>query len=50
MRTRTARRLLGALAVVSALALTATACGSDASDGAGGGPKDIEAALEKGAR
>ncbi|MEV6251590.1 sugar ABC transporter substrate-binding protein, partial [Streptomyces sp. NPDC051742] len=52
MSTHTTRRLLAALAVVSALALTATACGSDASDaGAGGsGPKDIEAALEKGGK
>ncbi|WP_406157156.1 sugar ABC transporter substrate-binding protein [Streptomyces sp. NBC_01005] len=51
MRTHTARRLLGALAVVSALALTATACGSDATDGAAaGGPKDVEAALKKGGK
>ncbi|WP_411111119.1 ABC transporter substrate-binding protein [Streptomyces sp. c-19] len=52
MSTHTTRRLLAALAVVSTLALTATACGSDASDaGAGGsGPKDIAAALEKGGK
>ncbi|WP_406447995.1 extracellular solute-binding protein [Streptomyces sp. NBC_00876] len=50
MRTHT-RRLLGALAVVSALALTATACGSDAADGDGGsGPKDVKSALEKGGK
>ncbi|MFG3532461.1 ABC transporter substrate-binding protein [Streptomyces sp. NPDC047917] len=51
MRTHTTRRLLGALAVVSTLALTATACGSDATDGgAGGDPKDVKAALEKGGK
>ncbi|WP_329624971.1 sugar ABC transporter substrate-binding protein [Streptomyces sp. NBC_01255] len=52
MSTRTTRRLLAALAAVSALALTATACGSDASDGGGaaGGPKDVTAALEKGGK
>ncbi|MEV6423553.1 sugar ABC transporter substrate-binding protein [Streptomyces sp. NPDC051662] len=47
MRTHTTRRLFGALAVVSALALSATACGS--SDG-GSGPKDVKAALEKGGK
>ncbi|MFJ6433383.1 ABC transporter substrate-binding protein [Streptomyces sp. NPDC091416] len=51
MRTHTTRRLLGALAVASALALTATACGSDAEDGGGGsGPKDVKSALEKGGK
>ncbi|MFD3662997.1 ABC transporter substrate-binding protein [Streptomyces sp. NPDC058659] len=52
MRTRTTRRLLAALAAVSALALTTTACGSDASDGGGAdaGPKDVTAALEKGGK
>ncbi|MGW8357732.1 ABC transporter substrate-binding protein [Streptomyces wedmorensis] len=52
MRTHTTRRLLAALAVVSTLTLTATACGSDASDGGGaaGGPKDVNAALEKGGK
>ncbi|MFE5944376.1 ABC transporter substrate-binding protein [Streptomyces sp. NPDC056480] len=51
MRTHITRRLLGALAVVSTLALTATACGSDASDGGGaGGPKDVAAALAKGGK
>ncbi|MER5204194.1 sugar ABC transporter substrate-binding protein [Streptomyces sp. NPDC002825] len=51
MRTHTTRRLLGALTVVSALALTATACGSDAADGGGStGPKDVAAALEKGGK
>ncbi|MFJ2898968.1 ABC transporter substrate-binding protein [Streptomyces sp. NPDC087218] len=50
MRTHTPRRLLGALAVVSTLALTATACGSDATDGGAGGPKDVKAALEKGGK
>ncbi|MDV5143919.1 sugar ABC transporter substrate-binding protein [Streptomyces sp. SBC-4] len=52
MSTRTTRRLLAALAAVSALALTTTACGSDASDGGGaaGGPKDVTAALEKGGK
>ncbi|MFZ3468764.1 ABC transporter substrate-binding protein [Streptomyces sp. 4.24] len=52
MRIRTTRRLFGALAAVSALTLTATACGSDASDGggAGGGPQDVRAALEKGGK
>ncbi|MCL7380493.1 ABC transporter substrate-binding protein [Streptomyces sp. 35G-GA-8] len=46
MRTHTTRRLFGALAVVSALALSATACGSSE----GGGPKDVKAALEKGGK
>lgn len=51
MRTQITRRLLGTLAVVSTLALTATACGSDATDGGGGsGPKDVAAALEKGGK
>ncbi|MFF5790320.1 ABC transporter substrate-binding protein [Streptomyces sp. NPDC012693] len=52
MRTHTTRRLLGALAVLATLSLTATACGSDASDtGSGGGaPKDVNAALEKGGK
>ncbi|MFE7620433.1 ABC transporter substrate-binding protein [Streptomyces sp. NPDC057496] len=52
MRTHTTRRLLGALAVVSALALTATACGSDTTDGGAGGgsPEDVAAALEKGGK
>ncbi|MEU2242586.1 sugar ABC transporter substrate-binding protein [Streptomyces sp. NPDC018338] len=52
MRIRPARRLLGALAAVSALALTATACGSDASDAGAGksGPEDVAAALEKGGK
>ncbi|MGW6420169.1 ABC transporter substrate-binding protein [Streptomyces sp. NPDC055055] len=52
MRTHPSRRLLGALAVVSTLALTATACGSRASDGsaADSGPKDYRAALEKGGK
>ncbi|MFI6962742.1 ABC transporter substrate-binding protein [Streptomyces sp. NPDC050255] len=51
MRTHTTRRLLGALAVASALALTATACGSDAEDGGGGtAPKDVKSALEKGGK
>ncbi|MFF3843142.1 ABC transporter substrate-binding protein [Streptomyces sp. NPDC001930] len=51
MRTHITRRLLGALAVVSTLALTATACGSGASDGGGdSGPKDVAAALAKGGK
>ncbi|MEU2509334.1 sugar ABC transporter substrate-binding protein [Streptomyces sp. NPDC007863] len=52
MRTHTSRRLLGALAVLATLSLTATACGSDDSDtGTGGGtPKDVTAALEKGGK
>ncbi|MGW8764111.1 ABC transporter substrate-binding protein [Streptomyces sp. NPDC055815] len=52
MRTHTTRRLLGALSVIATLTLTATACGSDGSDtGAGdSGPKDINAALEKGGK
>ncbi|MCX5229497.1 ABC transporter substrate-binding protein [Streptomyces sp. NBC_00233] len=51
MRTHITRRLLGALAVVSTLALTATACGSDTSDGGGdSGPKDVAAALAKGGK
>ncbi|MET7755211.1 sugar ABC transporter substrate-binding protein [Streptomyces sp. NPDC005389] len=51
MRTHITRRLLGALAVVSTLALTATACGSDATDGGGdSGPKDVAAALAKGGK
>lgn len=52
MRTHTARRLLGALAVLTTLTLTATACGSDDpdSDGGSGSPKDVEAALEKGGK
>ncbi|MEU7072696.1 sugar ABC transporter substrate-binding protein [Streptomyces narbonensis] len=51
MRTHTSRRLLGALAVLATLSLTATACGSDDSDsGTGGAPKDVTAALEKGGK
>ncbi|MFI1658210.1 ABC transporter substrate-binding protein [Streptomyces sp. NPDC020472] len=52
MRIHTTRRLLGAIAAVATLTLTATACGSDASDtGAGdSGPKDVNAALEKGGK
>ncbi|MER5307733.1 sugar ABC transporter substrate-binding protein [Streptomyces sp. NPDC002773] len=52
MRTHTTRRLLGALAVLATLSLTATACGSDSEDaGAGSGaPKDINAALQKGGK
>ncbi|WP_069885621.1 ABC transporter substrate-binding protein [Streptomyces luteocolor] len=50
MRTHTPRRLLGALAVASALALTATACGSGESDGGDSGSKDVKAALEKGGK
>lgn len=51
MRTHLTRRLFGTLAVVSTLALTATACGS--SDGGaadGSGPKDVKAALAKGGK
>ncbi|MEU0401943.1 sugar ABC transporter substrate-binding protein [Streptomyces sp. NPDC006197] len=52
MRIHTTRRLLGAIAAVATLTLTATACGSDASDTGGGdsGPKDVNAALEKGGK
>ncbi|MFJ4674209.1 ABC transporter substrate-binding protein [Kitasatospora purpeofusca] len=54
MRTRTpvTRRLLGAVAVVSALALGATACGSGGTDdgSTSAGPKDLAAALEKGGK
>ncbi|HEY9371617.1 sugar ABC transporter substrate-binding protein [Streptomyces sp.] len=51
MRTHFTRRLLGALAVVSTLALTATACGaSDGDADAGSGPKDVKAALAKGGK
>ncbi|MEU3691297.1 ABC transporter substrate-binding protein [Streptomyces narbonensis] len=52
MRNHTTRRVLGALAVVSTLALAATACGSDASDSGSGatGPKEVSAALEKGGK
>ena len=52
MRMHTTRRLLGAIAVAATLTLTATACGPDASDtGAGdSGPKDVNAALEKGGK
>ncbi|MFB7939865.1 ABC transporter substrate-binding protein, partial [Streptomyces sp. NPDC056049] len=51
MRTHSSRRLLSALAVLATLSLTATACGSDDSDtGAGGAPKDVAAALEKGGK
>ena len=52
MSTHSTRRLIGALAVLATLTLTATACGSDASDtGAGdSGPKDVTAALEKGGK
>lgn len=52
MRTPVTRRLLGAVAVVSALALGATACGSGGTDDASGsaGPKDVAAALEKGGK
>ncbi|MGW6603177.1 ABC transporter substrate-binding protein [Streptomyces sp. NPDC055036] len=46
MRTHSTRGLFGALAVVSTLALSATACGSSE----GGGPKDVKAALEKGGK
>ncbi|MET9674550.1 extracellular solute-binding protein, partial [Streptomyces sp. NPDC006482] len=53
MRTHSStRRLLGALAVASTLALTATACGSDAPDAGTGesSPKDVQAALDKGGK
>ncbi|MFB7026267.1 MULTISPECIES: ABC transporter substrate-binding protein [unclassified Streptomyces] len=51
MRTHTTRRLLGALAVLATLTLTATACGSDDPDtGSGGAPKDVDAALRKGGK
>ncbi|WP_455362504.1 ABC transporter substrate-binding protein [Streptomyces sp. SYSU K21746] len=51
MRTHLTRRLLGALAVVSTLALTATACGSsDGSTEGAGSPKDVKAALAKGGK
>ncbi|MFE1949275.1 ABC transporter substrate-binding protein [Streptomyces sp. NPDC059524] len=50
MRIRTPRRLLGALAVASALALTATACGSSGGEAGDTGPKDVAAALEKGGK
>ncbi len=51
MTTHISRRLLGALAVVSALALTATACGSDSSsDGGAGSPQDVKSALDKGGK
>ncbi|MFH8581169.1 extracellular solute-binding protein [Streptomyces zaomyceticus] len=52
MRTHTTRRLLGALAVLATLTLTATACGSDAPDvsSGDGSPKDVEAALRKGGK
>ena len=51
MRTHRTRRLLGALTVVSTLALTATACGSPAGDGqSGSSPQDVKAALEKGGK
>lgn len=44
------RGLLGALAVISALSLTATACGTPGGDADGGGPKDVGAALAKGGK
>ncbi|MFJ5848406.1 ABC transporter substrate-binding protein [Streptomyces sp. NPDC092903] len=50
MRTHSTRRLLGALAVASALALTATACGDPDSDAGGGSPEDVRTALEKGGK
>ncbi|RSS39559.1 ABC transporter substrate-binding protein [Streptomyces sp. WAC08241] len=51
MRTHTTRRLLGALAALATLTLTATACGSDDPDtGSGGAPKDVDAALQKGGK
>ncbi|MFI1188331.1 ABC transporter substrate-binding protein [Streptomyces californicus] len=48
----TSRRLLAALTTLAALTLTATACGSDASDSGSGGssPKDVAAALKKGGK
>ncbi|WP_031002445.1 ABC transporter substrate-binding protein [Streptomyces sp. NRRL F-5727] len=53
MRKNLSRRLLGAVAVASAIALTTTACGSDAADGGSTGaigPKEVAAALEKGGK
>ncbi|MEE4495877.1 ABC transporter substrate-binding protein [Streptomyces sp. BE230] len=50
MRTHSTRRLLGALAVASALALTATACGGSDSDAGDSSPKDVKSALEKGGK
>ncbi|MFJ5785227.1 sugar ABC transporter substrate-binding protein, partial [Streptomyces hydrogenans] len=52
MSTHSTRRLIGALAALATLTLTATACGSDASDTGTGdsGPKDVTAALEKGGK
>ncbi|MFC8899951.1 ABC transporter substrate-binding protein [Streptomyces cinereoruber] len=51
MRTHTTRRLLGALAVLATLTMTATACGSDDPDaGSGSAPKDVDAALQKGGK
>ncbi|MFF3175714.1 ABC transporter substrate-binding protein [Streptomyces sp. NPDC057900] len=50
MRTHSTRRLLGALAVASALALTATACGGSDSDASDSSPKGVRAALEKGGK
>ncbi|GAA3088495.1 sugar ABC transporter substrate-binding protein [Streptomyces roseofulvus] len=50
MRNHTTRRAFGALAMASALAVTATACSSGGSDGTAAGPKDIAAALEKGGK
>ncbi|MFJ6410685.1 ABC transporter substrate-binding protein [Streptomyces hydrogenans] len=49
MSSHTTRRLLGALAVLTTLTLTVTACGSDG-DGGDAGPKDVAAALEKGGK
>ncbi|MEV6356301.1 ABC transporter substrate-binding protein [Streptomyces hydrogenans] len=49
MSSHTTRRLLGALAVLTTLTLTVTACGSDG-DGGDTGPKDVGAALEKGGK
>ncbi|MFJ6419610.1 ABC transporter substrate-binding protein [Streptomyces hydrogenans] len=49
MATHTTRRLLGALAVLTTLSLTVTACGADG-DGGDTGPKDVAAALEKGGK
>jgi len=51
MTTHFTRRLFGALAVVSTLALAATACGTSGGDAdAESGPKDVKAALAKGGK
>ncbi|MER5311298.1 sugar ABC transporter substrate-binding protein [Streptomyces sp. NPDC002773] len=52
MRTLTLRGLLGPLAVLAALSLTATACGSDTEDtgAVSASPMDINAALERGGK